>query len=59
VYDKSKSGVMDVEELHDLIYQLHHGADGVSNNVQQAMTDLHLDELGRLPFDSFKVCLHM
>jgi hypothetical protein len=38
------------------MYQLHHGADGVSNiNAQQAMTDLRLDELGRLPFQSFKV----
>ncbi|KAG5184504.1 hypothetical protein JKP88DRAFT_181195, partial [Tribonema minus] len=53
VYDKDKSGVMEVEQLHDFIWKLHNS--DVSNNVQHAMQDLTLDELGRLPFDSFKL----
>ncbi|CAM9464216.1 unnamed protein product, partial [Ectocarpus fasciculatus] len=53
VYDKDRSGLMEMEELHHFIKVLH--SSNVTNNIQGAMSHLQLDEHGRLPFDSFKI----
>ncbi|CAM9653337.1 unnamed protein product [Chrysoparadoxa australica] len=53
VYDKDKSGVLEMEELQHFIKQLH--SSNVSNNIQDALGSLSLDEYGRLTFDGFKL----
>lgn len=53
VYAKKGAGVMEIEELHHFINKLHKSR--VNQNIQHAVSNLALDELGRLPFEGFKL----
>jgi Ca2+-binding EF-hand superfamily protein len=51
VHDKDKSGMMEMEELHAFIKVLHSTQ---KSNVSDALSNLNLDQFGRLHFEGFQ-----